>query len=108
MKKLKISVMFFAATAFAATTFTSCTQEEEVQPVEELKVTDEIMAQFTELGFDVSDIEAKKQPTLGGGEESGFLLEGDIFIAQENFRKMLDSRLLMKDQLVSSTELTTL
>ena len=84
--------MFFAATAFAATTFTSCTQEEDVQPVEELEITDEIMSQFTELGFDVSDIETVKQPTLGGGEESGFMLEGDIFIAQENFRKMLDSK----------------
>lgn len=93
MKKLKISVMFFAATAFAATTFTSCTQEEEVQPIDKLEVTDEVMAQFTELGFDVSDIEAVKQPTLGGGEESGFMLEGDIFIAQENFRKMLDSKI---------------
>lgn len=93
MKKLKISVMFFAATAFAATTFTSCTQEEEVQPIDKLEVTEEVMAQFTELGFDVSDIEATKQPTLGGGEESGFMLEGDIFIAQENFRKMLDSKI---------------
>ncbi|MEP2770700.1 MAG: M57 family metalloprotease [Fulvivirga sp.] len=93
MKKLKISVMFFAATAFAATTFTSCTQEEEVQPIDKLEVTEEVMSQFTELGFDVSDIEATKQPTLGGGEESGFMLEGDIFIAQENFRKMLDSKI---------------
>jgi len=93
MKKLKISVMFFAATAFAATTFTSCTQEEDVQPIDKLEVTEEVMAQFTELGFDVSDIEATKQPTLGGGEESGFMLEGDIFIAQENFRKMLDSKI---------------
>ncbi len=93
MKKLKISVLFFAATAFAATTFTSCTQEEEVQPIDKLEVTEEVMAQFTELGFDVSDIEAVKQPTLGGGQESGFMLEGDIFIAQENFRKMLDSKI---------------
>ncbi|MTI21734.1 peptidase [Fulvivirga sp. RKSG066] len=84
--------MFFAATAFAATTFTACTQEENVQPKEDkLALTDEVMSQFTELGFDVSDIEAVEGNSLDGGVESGFMLEGDIFISQDNFRKMLDS-----------------
>lgn len=91
MKKLKISVMFFAATMFAASTFTSCTQEEELQPTDKLEINEQVLSQFTDLGFDVSDIEVVNQNGLDGSNEKVFLLEGDIVITQENFAKMLDS-----------------
>lgn len=92
MKKLKISAMFFAATMVAASTFTSCNQEEEVQPTQEnLVINDQIMSQFTELGFDVSDIDIVTGHGLNGGQEQSYLLEGDIVITRENFADMLES-----------------
>lgn len=91
MKKLKISAMLFAASLLAATTFTSCTQEEELQPTDKLEINEQVLSQFTDLGFDVSDIEVVKQNGLDGSNEEVFLLEGDIVITKENFAKMLDS-----------------
>lgn len=91
MKKLKISATLFAASLLAATTFTSCTQEEELQPTDKLEINEQVLSQFTDLGFDVSDIEVVKQNGLDGSNEEVFLLEGDIVITKENFAKMLDS-----------------
>jgi len=92
MKKLKISAMFFAAMTVAATTFTSCDQEEGVRPNEEtLEINDEVLSQFTDLGFDVSDIDITSRKDLDGNTEKGYLLEGDIFISPKNFKSMLES-----------------
>lgn len=91
MKKFKISVTFFAATLLAATTFTSCTQEEEVQPTNKLEINDKVLSQFTDLGFDVSDIDIVTGNGLDGNNEEVFLLEGDIVITPANLEKMLES-----------------
>ncbi|ELR73178.1 Milk-clotting protease [Fulvivirga imtechensis AK7] len=81
------------AVAFGAVLFTSCSQEEELAPSDAPMITDEVMAQFKELGFDVSDIALTndKEVLDPAYEARNYLLEGDIIVTPENLSKMLES-----------------
>lgn len=70
--------------------FYSCSDVESVQP-EEAVITEEIKAQFTSLGFDVSDITTTNgMELLDPSQESGkYLLEGDLVVSTEDLQNML-------------------
>lgn len=74
---------------FLAFGFTSCTSEDEPKADE---ISDEVLAQFADLGFDVSDIQMVNHRNPITGESSRqYQLEGDIMIAESQMRDMLNS-----------------
>lgn len=79
---------FAAIFAFAL----SCS-DQSVSPAPD-EISDEVRTQFRDLGFDVSDMKIVKHtnPLTGQPAIKHYLLEGDIAISQENFGKMLASK----------------
>lgn len=72
----------------------SCSQEESVTPTyEKATITEEVEAQFKELGFGVSDIALTnyKDALEPAYENGNYLLEGDIAIKPQNLSEMLKS-----------------
>ena len=66
----------------------SCS-EEGLKPSLPEEISDELRAQFTELGFDASDMQiVDHHNPLTGRSEKSYLLEGDIHISAENFAAM--------------------
>ncbi len=94
MKTIRLTsvVTLLIATTFLL--FNACTPEEDVDIVDQgVQVSEEVKAQFAELGFDTEDITTTDgnemlAPELEGGN---YLLEGDIVITPENLEKMLQS-----------------
>ena len=75
---------------FLAVGFTSCSTSEEEPKANE--ISDEVLAQFTDLGFDVSDIELINHRNPITGESSKqYQLEGDILIPESQMKEMLNS-----------------
>lgn len=70
----------------------SCS-DQPVEPAVADEITDQVRAQFKDLGFDVSDmsIVTERNPLTGESGIKYYLLEGDIAITQENFERMLSS-----------------
>jgi hypothetical protein len=92
-KVTKALVALVASTSFF---YTSCTeQEENIAPNAEELVTDEVKANFKNLGFDVSDITTVPawNPFDGSLPGYNYLLEGDIQISPETMEGMLNSKL---------------
>ncbi|QHT65518.1 peptidase [Rhodocytophaga rosea] len=97
---------FSAATAAAGLflcTLGACSKNE-VNPSKEIKssaetsqniISDEVKAQFTKLGFDVSDIRYIRDdnPLSGEAGKKNFLLENDIVITPENLQAMIGSKI---------------
>lgn len=92
MEKLRTLVMAVIAIAFISFALTSCSNELE-GPEATLEVNDLVKSQFTELGFDVSDIAVveDKNPLPGyePKEKFNFLLEGDVLISPNQLEEML-------------------
>ena len=55
MKKLKNTLLAMFAIATCSLLMQSCS-EEAIAPDQKVEISGEVIAQFTELGFDVSDI----------------------------------------------------
>ena len=96
MKNVKNVLAIVCAFAMVSFVVSSCSQEEEVAPAStdnQLTVTDAVMDQFRELGFDVGDIDVVNHQTLDPLSKSkkAYLLEGDIAITPENLSEMLNS-----------------
>lgn len=93
MKNFRFTSTIASAIALTFLLFTACTPEEEIDIVDQkLEITDEVIAQFKELGFDVSDITTTEgREMMDPSRESGYLLEGDIVITPENLKRMLQS-----------------
>jgi hypothetical protein len=72
----------------------SCS-DQQVKPKVPDEVSDEVRAQFKELGFDVSDLRIvnEKNPLTGETGIRHYLLEDDIAITEENFQRMVSSKL---------------
>ncbi|UII32091.1 zinc-dependent metalloprotease [Fulvivirga ulvae] len=101
MKNVKNALAIVCAFAIVAVFVSSCSQEEEVAPTSnnsQLAITDDVMAKFGELGFDVGDIDVTgKTEMLDPAYEAGnYLLEGDIVITPENLAQMLNSSVYYK------------
>lgn len=100
MKNVKNALAIFIAFAIVGVFVSSCSQEDEVAPTkDDLAITDQVMAQFSELGFDVSDITVtkdKKEMLDPAYEGRNYLLEGDIVITPENLSEMLNSSIYYK------------
>ena len=74
---------------FLAFGFSSCSTEDEPQVDE---ISDEVLAQFSDLGFDVSDIQMVNHfNPLTGLSSKQYQLEGDILVPEQQMREMLDS-----------------
>ena len=73
--------------------FTSCNDTENIGPADEITISEEVKAQFTSLGFDVSDITTTNgREMLDPQEENGlYLLEGDLVVSQKDLENMLAS-----------------
>ena len=71
----------------------SCTPEEEVNLQESPEISAEVLAQFTDLGFDVSDIKMipDDNPLTGISRGMSYLLEGDILISHKALADMTGS-----------------
>lgn len=94
MKTYGFTQAIVMAIAVISLLFTACSPEEDVDIVDQpAKISGEIMAQFKDLGFDVSDIAITQgYDLLDPALESGnYLLEGDIIITPDNLDKMLQS-----------------
>lgn len=76
--------------AMLAIMFTSCTSEGDELQVDE--ISDEVLTQFADLGFDVSDIEIVNHLNpLTGKSSKQYKLEGDILVPENQMRDMLES-----------------
>lgn len=88
MRRFKLALWSVLA-LFLALGSTSCTTENEPQSDE---ISDDVLTQFADLGFDVSDIQLVSHLNPLTGESSQqYQLEGDILIPKEQLGKMLDS-----------------
>ncbi|WP_420315905.1 M57 family metalloprotease [Ekhidna sp.] len=88
MRRLNFS-LWSVLIMFLAVGFTSCSSEEEAPVVEE--ISDEVLAQFEQNGFDVSDIEIVNQKNeLTGEITRGYMLEQDMFVPMEQFRELVN------------------
>lgn len=84
------STLWSIATMFLAIGFVSCVQDTNEPQADE--ISDEILTQFTDLGFDVSDITVvNSQNPINGETNKNYQLEGDILIPESQMRQMLES-----------------
>lgn len=92
MKTIKNALALVCASAMVAVCVSSCSQEE-VAPDSKPVINDQVLGDFVNLGFDVSDITMTgKSEMLDPAYEGGnFLLEGDIIITPENYKEMMAS-----------------
>lgn len=89
MRRLNLA-LYSVLVMFLAVGFTSCSTEDE--PLVTDAISDEVLAQFEALGFDVSDIQRINHLNPVTGEESfQYQLEGDILISEEQMKEMLNS-----------------
>jgi hypothetical protein len=88
IKKLTIAVSIVAMFIIAP----SCS-EQELQPEQTNEISDAVKAQFTELGFDISDIRmvSNDNPFSASFGSKHYVLEGDIVITPENLSAMIGS-----------------
>jgi hypothetical protein len=93
MKNVKLRQMMTAAVMAITVLFASCNQEDENLEVATDAISPEVISQFKDLGFDVSDIEKRDGFNPLSGEKTGleYVLEGDIVITENNLKAMLDS-----------------
>ncbi len=94
MKKLRMLLMALIAIALPSLFFTSCSNNDVVESLDTPQITDEVKSQFSELGFDVSDIEIVQDMELLPGVEAEpfhYLLEGDMLISPSQLEEMLAS-----------------
>jgi hypothetical protein len=94
-KNLKVMQSAACAIAFSFFFTTACTEEDKlaVEPENPSELSTEVLSQFKELGFDVSDIAMTKDMEMldPAYEGKNYLLEGDIIITPENLQEMLKS-----------------
>lgn len=86
--------MAIVAIALLSLSLTSCSNNDVVESLDTPQITDEVKSQFSELGFDVSDIEIVQGMELLPGMEAepfNYLLEGDMLIPPSQLEEMLAS-----------------
>lgn len=88
-KKIVIAMAIVAMFGIAP----SCSDQDVTPEAVSDEISDDVRAQFKELGFDVSDIRlvSAENPLTGKTGKKNYLLEGDIVITAENFKSMLQS-----------------
>jgi hypothetical protein len=93
MRNLKSIFQPLFSFAIAIAFLTSCQNLDSQEEIQSGDITDEVKAQFTELGFDVSDITLVEKDNPLTGEVGGYdyLLEGDIIISPDQLQDMLKS-----------------
>lgn len=92
MKQFTKSVTVLTITAMFAFTL-SCSDQDVAPEQAPAQISDEVRAQFTDLGFDVSDLRIDQHHNpLTGHSDWHYVLEGDIVITPQNLQKMRDSK----------------
>ncbi|WNB16890.1 M57 family metalloprotease [Marivirga arenosa] len=84
------------AIAFVMTTLlmTSCQEDEMANQVDNTVVSDQVIKQLTQLGFDPSDVYKEKfNNPLTGDQGFNYVVEGDILISQEQLDEMSNSEI---------------
>ena len=72
----------------------SCQKDKDLTAADQPVITDDIKANFEDLGFDVSDIEVVTDNNpLTGESETKYLLEQDIMISEQQMKDMLTSEI---------------
>jgi len=72
----------------------SCQKDQDLTAADQPVITDDIKANFEDLGFDVSDIEVVTDNNpLTGESETKYLLEQDIMISEQQMKDMLVSEI---------------
>ena len=94
MQKAKLSLIGVLGTLLIMFCAVSCSEDQDpIEMPEEISET--VKNQFTELGFDVSDIRmSQSSEVLDPSYEAGnYVLENDIIITPANLEKMLKSKI---------------
>lgn len=94
MQKAKLSLIGVLGTLLIMFCAVSCSEDQDpIEMPEEISET--VKNQFTELGFDVSDIRmSQSSEVLDASYEAGnYVLENDIIITPANLEKMLKSKI---------------
>ncbi|MEM0939650.1 MAG: M57 family metalloprotease [Bacteroidota bacterium] len=87
---IRLNYVFCSVLALLVIVFTSCSTDSEEPQIDE--ISDAVLAQFEDLGFDVSDIEVVNHlNSLTGEPTRSYQLEGDILIPEYQVMEMLDS-----------------
>ncbi len=91
MQNVNLRLTSLLASMVLCGIFASCNNEENIRPGDEAIITEEVKAQFTSLGFDVSDLTTTTgREMLDPAEESGlYLLEGDLVVSKSDLQNML-------------------
>ncbi len=91
MKKLTTLSVIVIAITLTAIGLSSCAKEKVTENPYE--ISEELRAQFTELGFDASDMEIVDDfnPLTQESNGKAYRLEGDIVIPEKTFQDMLES-----------------
>jgi len=72
----------------------SCQKDKDLTATDQPVITDDIKANFEDLGFDVSDIDVVTDNNpLTGESETKYLLEQDIMISEQQMKNMLTSEI---------------
>ncbi|MEQ9404750.1 MAG: M57 family metalloprotease [Cyclobacteriaceae bacterium] len=92
MLNLRITLQRVSAIALIAVIFSSCAPESsEVTPDE---ITDDVLAKFENLGFNLDDIHIiNERNPLTNESEKFYVLEGDIKVPEQQLSDMLDSEI---------------
>ncbi len=90
MKKMNLKLKLTFVLALFAFTFanTSCNESENLKPDNNL-IPDNVKADFTSMGFDVSDLTTTTGMEMLSPQTGKFLLEGDIVVSEAEFENML-------------------
>ncbi len=95
MQKVKLSLLSAFSALLIVIFAVSCTEDQDPTELQQEEISETVKNQFTELGFDVSDIRmSKSSEVLDPAYEAGnYVLENDIIITPENLEKMLKSKI---------------
>ncbi|GHE68440.1 MULTISPECIES: M57 family metalloprotease [Roseivirga] len=95
MQKVKLSLLSAFSALLIMIFAVSCTEDQDPTELQQEEISETVKNQFTELGFDVSDIRmSKSSEVLDPAYEAGnYVLENDIIITPENLEKMLKSKI---------------
>jgi hypothetical protein len=100
MKKLNLKFAYALALVIPFSLFTSCNESENINPDNDM-ITDEVKADFTSLGFDVSDITTTSAMEMLDPAEGGkFLLEGDLIVSHADLQNMLSGNYVEGEPIV--------
>ncbi|WMN06781.1 M57 family metalloprotease [Marivirga arenosa] len=94
MTNLRKGITLAIAFVMTALLMTSCQEDEMANQVDNTVVSDQVIKQLTQLGFDPSDVYKEKfNNPLTGDQGFNYVVEGDILISKEQLDEMSNSEI---------------